>query len=134
MLVVTVPTLGAGSGGPTGQVFNATSDFEVSPGAPARFLFATLPAPADGVWVDLGCGTARNVEAWGDRLDIKVQEVREVLAMMLFRGDDIEKKIGMLSGGERARIRLAQLLLDKPNAIVRTPNAATEYSRVRPVR
>ncbi|WP_442485423.1 class I SAM-dependent methyltransferase [Aeoliella sp. SH292] len=31
-------------------------------------LFATLPAPADGVWVDLGCGTARNVEAWGDRL------------------------------------------------------------------
>lgn len=31
-------------------------------------LFATLPAPEGGVWVDLGCGTARNVEAWGDRI------------------------------------------------------------------
>lgn len=31
-------------------------------------LFASLPAPAGGVWLDLGCGTARNAEAWGDRL------------------------------------------------------------------
>ena len=31
-------------------------------------LFADLPAPAGGKWLDLGCGTARNVEAWGDRL------------------------------------------------------------------
>jgi len=37
---------------------------------------------------------------------------------MLFRGDDANKKIGMLSGGERARVRLAQLLLDKPNVLV----------------
>ena len=37
---------------------------------------------------------------------------------MLFRGDDIYKQIGLLSGGERARVRLAQLLLDKPNVLV----------------
>jgi ATP-binding cassette subfamily F protein 3 len=37
---------------------------------------------------------------------------------MLFRGEDAEKKIAMLSGGERARVRLAQLLLDKPNVLV----------------
>jgi uncharacterized protein (TIGR03118 family) len=34
-LVVTV------EGGPTGQVFNGTADFELAPGAPARFIFAT---------------------------------------------------------------------------------------------
>lgn len=31
-------------------------------------LFAALPAPEGGTWVDLGCGTARNAEAWGDRI------------------------------------------------------------------
>jgi ATP-binding cassette subfamily F protein 3 len=48
----------------------------------------------------------------------KDKELRDVLAMMLFRGDDIYKPISALSGGERARVRLAQLLLDKPNVFV----------------
>ncbi len=56
-------------------------------------------------------------EVRGDR-DIKDQELREVLALMLFKSQDIEKQIGMLSGGERARVRLAQLLVDKPNVLV----------------
>jgi uncharacterized protein (TIGR03118 family) len=34
-LIVTV------AGGPTGQVFNGSADFELAPGAPARFIFAT---------------------------------------------------------------------------------------------
>jgi ATP-binding cassette subfamily F protein 3 len=56
-------------------------------------------------------------ETWGDRA-AKEQEVRDVLATMLFRGEDIHKPVGLLSGGERARVRLAQLLLDKPNVLV----------------
>jgi ATP-binding cassette subfamily F protein 3 len=56
-------------------------------------------------------------EAWGDR-DVKEQQVRNVLGTLLFRGDDVYKAIGLLSGGERARVRLAQLLLDKPNVLV----------------
>ncbi|MEO6436787.1 MAG: ABC-F family ATP-binding cassette domain-containing protein [Tepidisphaeraceae bacterium] len=47
-----------------------------------------------------------------------LQALRDVLALMLFRGDDVEKPVGLLSGGERARVRLAQLLLDKPNVLV----------------
>src|SRR3954451_772231 len=47
-----------------------------------------------------------------------LQDLRDVLALMLFRGEDANKKIAMLSGGERARVRLAQLLLDKPNVLV----------------
>jgi len=39
-LVVTIPP--AGSGNPTGQVFNGTTDFNLPTGAPARFIFATL--------------------------------------------------------------------------------------------
>jgi ATP-binding cassette subfamily F protein 3 len=56
-------------------------------------------------------------EVAGDRV-IKDQEVRNVLATMLFRGDDIHKQMGLLSGGERARVALAELLLDKPNVLV----------------
>jgi ATP-binding cassette subfamily F protein 3 len=52
------------------------------------------------------------------RMGDRSQELRDVLAMMLFRGDDIHKPIGLLSGGERARVRLAQLLIDKPNVLV----------------
>ncbi len=56
-------------------------------------------------------------EVLSDR-QVTGQELRNVLATMLFRGDDVDKKIGMLSGGERARVRLAQLLLDKPNVLL----------------
>ena len=31
-------------------------------------LFAALPSPTGGTWLDLGCGTARNAGAWGDRI------------------------------------------------------------------
>ncbi len=50
--------------------------------------------------------------------DNKEQELRDVLATLLFRGEDIYKPMGLLSGGERARVRLAQLLLDRPNVLV----------------
>jgi len=49
---------------------------------------------------------------------IKEQPVRNMLATLLFRGDDIYKTMGMLSGGERARVALAELLLDGPNVLI----------------
>ncbi len=50
--------------------------------------------------------------------EFKEQELRNVLGMLLFRGDDVYKPMGLLSGGERARVALAELLLDKPNVLV----------------
>src|SRR6201999_3986608 len=44
--------------------------------------------------------------------ELKDQELRNVLGMLLFRGDDAFKQISLLSGGERARVALAILLLD----------------------
>ena len=56
-------------------------------------------------------------EARQDR-PVKEQEVREILAMLLFRGEEVHKRVALLSGGERARVRLSQLLLDKPNVLL----------------
>jgi ATP-binding cassette subfamily F protein 3 len=56
-------------------------------------------------------------ECLGDR-EANDRQLRDVLALMLFRNDDVEKPVGALSGGERARLRFAQLLLDKPNVLI----------------
>ena len=44
--------------------------------------------------------------------------LRGYLGMFLFRDDDIEKKIGTLSGGERARIQLLKLVLSGANVLL----------------
>ncbi|HXE54121.1 MAG TPA: ABC-F family ATP-binding cassette domain-containing protein [Tepidisphaeraceae bacterium] len=58
------------------------------------------------------------IEAIQDGRRVSDKSAREVLALMLFGNDDLPKHIEMLSGGEKARIRLAQLLMDRPNVLV----------------
>ena len=45
-------------------------------------------------------------------------KVRDVLGSFLFSNDDINKKIGVLSGGERARVSLCKLLLSPINFLI----------------
>jgi ATP-binding cassette subfamily F protein 3 len=49
---------------------------------------------------------------------VPLQLLRDTLGVMLFSGEDIDKPVEVLSGGERARLRLAQLLLEKPNLLI----------------
>jgi len=57
-------------------------------------------------------------EIWDDYDDIKRTEVRNILAAFLFRNDDVEKKVSVLSGGEKARLTIAKLILKKSNVLI----------------
>ena len=58
------------------------------------------------------------MDAIQDGRTLTDKAARDVLGLMLFGNDDLPKTIEMLSGGEKARVRLAQLLVDKPNVLV----------------
>lgn len=53
-----------------------------------------------------------------DTFNFGEKEARNILGMFLFRGDDVFKQVAMLSGGEKARLSLLCLFLEKPNFLI----------------
>lgn len=57
-------------------------------------------------------------EVWSAYPHIEEARIRSVLGNFLFSGDDVLKRISALSGGEKARIALAKLMLQKANVLI----------------
>lgn len=57
-------------------------------------------------------------EVWDDHPSLPEQTIRTLLGSFLFSGDDVEKSIASLSGGEKARVALAKLSLEKNNFLL----------------
>jgi len=64
--------------------------------------------------------TDKNILEWlGQYYDIKDETVtRGFLGRMLFSGDDVFKKVNVLSGGEKARCMLSKTMLQEPNFLI----------------
>jgi ATP-binding cassette subfamily F protein 3 len=63
-------------------------------------------------------GSATVLEALRASGSLTDQEARDLLARFLFRGDEVDRAVGLLSGGERARLALARLSMRQANLLV----------------
>ena len=97
-------------------------------------LLKTLLGELDADSGDIRWGTNLSIGYYDQRLDefdpdnsileevhdgiVPEKKVRDLLGSLLFSGDTVDKRMGDLSGGERARVALAQLMLEKPNVIL----------------
>ena len=57
-------------------------------------------------------------EIWDIHPQMTQTQVRSALAVFLFKGEDVFKLVGTLSGGERARVLLLKLMLSKANFLL----------------
>ena len=57
-------------------------------------------------------------ELWNDFKLTPEVEIRNRLGAFLFTGDDVKKSVGMLSGGEKARLLLAKLSMENNNFLI----------------
>lgn len=57
-------------------------------------------------------------ELWSEHSTTPEKEIRTVLGSFLFSGEDVKKTIPLLSGGEKARVALAKLSMNKDNFLI----------------
>ncbi|MEE1038869.1 MAG: ABC-F family ATP-binding cassette domain-containing protein [Eubacterium sp.] len=55
---------------------------------------------------------------WEEYPDYLREDVRSALGGFLFSGEDVEKKMGQLSGGEKVRLALCKMMQTKPNLLI----------------
>ena len=67
---------------------------------------------------ELTPGRTLQDEIWAVTPDASVGEIRSVLGAFLFSGDEVERKTGSLSGGEKSRVALAKLMRSETNLLV----------------
>src|SRR5690606_8687185 len=63
-------------------------------------------------------GRQRLIDAFREQASLTEYDARHMLAKFLFYGHDVFKKVDQLSGGEKMRLRLAQLMVQNCNVLV----------------
>ncbi len=67
---------------------------------------------------DLNSSKTVLMELWDDYPTINEKDIRTVLGNFLFSGDDVLKAVNTLSGGEKARLALSKLMMQKANLLI----------------
>lgn len=57
-------------------------------------------------------------ELWDEHPTVPEKDIRSILGAFLFSGEDVEKTIPLLSGGEKARVALAKLAMNQENFLI----------------
>jgi ATP-binding cassette, subfamily F, member 3 len=57
-------------------------------------------------------------EVWDDYPGLDLTTIRTALGRFLFRGEDVDKPVASLSGGERSRLSLCRLMLQQANVLI----------------
>ncbi|MFC3041636.1 ABC-F family ATP-binding cassette domain-containing protein [Virgibacillus xinjiangensis] len=57
-------------------------------------------------------------ELWDEHRTVNEKDIRTILGNFLFSGDDVLKPVDSLSGGEKARLALAKLMMQKANLLI----------------
>lgn len=57
-------------------------------------------------------------ELWDDYPLMNEKDIRTILGNFLFSGDDVLRPVSALSGGEKARLALAKLMMEKANLLI----------------
>ena len=90
-----------------------TSDGEIIPGAGVKIGYFSQDN------AETICGTESILDYIESRAPTElIPKVRDMLGSFLFRGDDVFKPLNVLSGGEKSRIALLQLLLSPNNLLI----------------
>lgn len=67
---------------------------------------------------DLHANKTILAELWDEHPTVPEKDIRSVLGAFLFSGEDVEKTMPLLSGGEKARVALAKLAMNQENFLI----------------